>query len=536
VGEPTASHSAFVVIHGPGHNGTNLVLREGITSFGRLPANDVILLGDLVSRHHTRITFFEGRATLQDLGSHNGSWVNGERVNTRVLKDGDVCRIGNFRLDFHPGLPSEQHPAGFEETTAAEEARRSGMKAQVLPTAHGSSRPDLDAGSRSAILQQLEQARSGHDQQAKALHLLVRATDALSRSQDLDGYLAAMLGLALEQTGAELVAYLEGGQGPLVVVAARGAKGPLSDPNVATSVVAWVITKNFEVMSDDVAKDLRFPQAAKQAGGKNAVICAPIASGERALGALYAARAKPFVDEDLDAVTAIAHLTSAGIARSRAVSGQAGYASLLAPELRALAQGGPPRPGLEGVNGTLVSVDVPGLGAAAERIDLEVMERAVNAVVSAAGDLAQRHRAWLLPTGGTELRLLFPAGNTPGQDALRGVAGAWDLRAATDPLLQRLPATMPRRVRVGIASGWMLTGIAGHHDRMAYLVMGGTLEAAIALQAAAAPGGILLDQSTYAQVQDHYDARRVQAGPPADALIAYELSGKRASAGRPRSG
>lgn len=532
MGDSASAHSAYVVIHGPGHNGTCLVLREGITSFGRLPANDVILLGDLVSRHHTRITFFEGRATLQDLGSHNGSWVNGERVTTRVLKHGDVCRIGNFRLDFHPGLPPE--PGGaYEDTTAAEESRRSGMKAQVAPTAHGA-HSDHDAGSRSLILQQLERARSGNDQQAKALHLLVRATDALAKSTDLEAYLASMLALAIEQTEAELVAYLEGGQGPLVVVAAQGPRGPLPDPAVATSVVSWVITKNFEVMSEDVGKDLRFPQAAKQAGGKNAVICAPITSGERAQGALYAARARPFGEEDLDAVTAIAHLTSAGIARSRAVSGQAGYASLLAPELRALAQGGPPQPGLEGVTGTLLSIDLPGLSAAAERLDGEVGEKALNGLVTAVAEQATRHRALLLPTGGTELRLLFRAGQGTGQDALRAVAAAWEIRAATDPALQRLPAGLARRVRIGIASGWLLAGIAGQGERMAYLVMGATLESAVLAQQAGPPGAILLDQSTFGQVQEHFDARRFQARAPADALTLFEVTARRGTAGRPK--
>ena len=78
-----AEHAAYIVIQGPGHNDTRIALREGITSFGRLPSNDVILLGDLVSRNHARIIFFDGKASLQDLGSHNGSWVNEERIATR---------------------------------------------------------------------------------------------------------------------------------------------------------------------------------------------------------------------------------------------------------------------------------------------------------------------------------------------------------------------------------------------------------------------------------------------------------------------
>ena len=126
-------HQAYIVIHGPGHDGTTLPLREGITSFGRLPSNDVILLGDLVSRHHSRITFFEGRATLQDLGSHNGSWVNGERVTSRVLKEGDVARVGNFRVAFHVGVVQPGKNTGYDETTAASSQRFTSERL-TLPT------------------------------------------------------------------------------------------------------------------------------------------------------------------------------------------------------------------------------------------------------------------------------------------------------------------------------------------------------------------------------------------------------------------
>src|SRR5687767_2154878 len=200
-------HQAYIVIHGPGHDGTTLPLREGITSFGRLPSNDVILLGDLVSRHHSRITFFEGRATLQDLGSHNGSWVNGERVTSRVLKEGDVARVGNFRVAFHVGVAQPNRATGYDETTAAEKSSSSSAS---------SSAPQP---SRSVLIKEIEQARSGEAGGARALHLLYRASDALARAVDVNSYMLDILSLAMEQIPADLAAYVENEDPPRVIAA-----------------------------------------------------------------------------------------------------------------------------------------------------------------------------------------------------------------------------------------------------------------------------------------------------------------------------
>ena len=89
---------AFVVIDGPGYQGTRLPIREGITSLGRLPSNDLILLDDLVSRKHARILYFNGQLAVQDMNSHNGCWVNGEKVSKQAVSHRDLLRVGNFFL------------------------------------------------------------------------------------------------------------------------------------------------------------------------------------------------------------------------------------------------------------------------------------------------------------------------------------------------------------------------------------------------------------------------------------------------------
>jgi pSer/pThr/pTyr-binding forkhead associated (FHA) protein len=72
----------------------------GETTIGRLPECDVTLQDSSVSRRHAKITRNGHGWTITDLGSTNGVKVNGERVVTADLHDGDRIELGNARLSF----------------------------------------------------------------------------------------------------------------------------------------------------------------------------------------------------------------------------------------------------------------------------------------------------------------------------------------------------------------------------------------------------------------------------------------------------
>ena len=69
-------------------------------SIGRLEDNDVLIENDAVSGHHARVVFRDDAFLLEDLGSTNGTFVNGEPITAHRLKDEDVVRIGKHELVF----------------------------------------------------------------------------------------------------------------------------------------------------------------------------------------------------------------------------------------------------------------------------------------------------------------------------------------------------------------------------------------------------------------------------------------------------
>jgi ABC-type multidrug transport system ATPase subunit len=76
---------------------------------GRAPDNDLALEGDpRASRYHAELRRLDaGRVELVDLGSHNGTFVNGQRINRSVVNDGDVVGIGNHVFQLRNGALEE---------------------------------------------------------------------------------------------------------------------------------------------------------------------------------------------------------------------------------------------------------------------------------------------------------------------------------------------------------------------------------------------------------------------------------------------
>ncbi len=80
--------------------GERYVLREQVVVIGRLPECDVTIVDPNVSRRHAEIQPRGVGFVLVDLGSTNGSKVNGVPVGERELRDGDELSFGNVRLTF----------------------------------------------------------------------------------------------------------------------------------------------------------------------------------------------------------------------------------------------------------------------------------------------------------------------------------------------------------------------------------------------------------------------------------------------------
>ena len=67
---------------------------------GRSDESEIVLLDPSVSRVHAVVEVGAGEAVVRDLGSTNGTFLNGRRIEREQLRDGDELRFGNTRMRF----------------------------------------------------------------------------------------------------------------------------------------------------------------------------------------------------------------------------------------------------------------------------------------------------------------------------------------------------------------------------------------------------------------------------------------------------
>jgi serine phosphatase RsbU (regulator of sigma subunit) len=252
---------------------------------GRSHECDLILPDVLLSRRHAEIVRGPQGWLLRDLGSLNGTRLNGVRVRgERPLHDGDEIEMSDWSLVFHTGsAPTDPHPhdTGPRLRDVTELATRS----------------DIETGAWA--------------RQSRILGVLTRAAAAVVATTSPEALLETMLGHLLEAVPARrgLVAIFTGDPPSASVVAARAAEGspPAAlDPSIAERVL--------RTQGAFVA-----PRVAAEDGRVRSTLCAPLwTSGappgpERIAGCVALegpADPSPFDEDHLRLVTAVANLAA----------------------------------------------------------------------------------------------------------------------------------------------------------------------------------------------------------------------------------
>lgn len=100
VASPESARRAYLLVRTDGTPAVQFDLGAALITIGRASDNDVILDDPEVSRHHCQLKLQHGAYSLADLGSRNGSWVNGDQVTEMALGPGDRIRIGTTEIEF----------------------------------------------------------------------------------------------------------------------------------------------------------------------------------------------------------------------------------------------------------------------------------------------------------------------------------------------------------------------------------------------------------------------------------------------------
>lgn len=274
-------------------------LGEGDVLIGRIDECDLVLQDPYIGRQHASLHLSATSASVEDLGSANGTLVNGNRVESETaLEDGDVIRLGDTelilrRVDAEP--QSESIPTAEAEGVT-----------MVRPV-----------GELLAPRPETAEAKAEHAEAvryyARRLKLLHEVHQALAGSIELNELLNLILNGVFTHLKPEGAAILLGDgteDGEVQVAASRSAEGYGDDPMVSQTLVAEVMGKQQVAIAVDTQTDSRFAQAGSiVASGARSLIAAPMVDSDGCLGMIVAhskLKRRNFGDEDMELLASLA--------------------------------------------------------------------------------------------------------------------------------------------------------------------------------------------------------------------------------------
>ncbi|HEY8947043.1 MAG TPA: DUF4388 domain-containing protein [Polyangiaceae bacterium] len=137
--EPRSSGSRLALRFISGkYQGGEFPLSEGQEIIiGRSSELDMVLVEEMVSRRHARITLQDGVISIEDLGSTNGTFVNGEKIQKGTLREGDRILIGTSILKVVTTADTSTRRESLEAQAARASQRRGNRLSDDAPRMSG---------------------------------------------------------------------------------------------------------------------------------------------------------------------------------------------------------------------------------------------------------------------------------------------------------------------------------------------------------------------------------------------------------------
>ncbi|HMH56076.1 MAG TPA: adenylate/guanylate cyclase domain-containing protein [Gemmatimonadales bacterium] len=493
--------------------GRSLVVGRGVTS-------DIAIYDPTISRRHAELTVETDGVQVKDLGSSNGTCINGNRVTAGRLNPNDSVTFGKVLFQLEE-LKSGGRRSGGGAVLPANPVHSDPIVRQLMVSGGGP--PGITSRNRSSGFGQLRvAAESAEERQAKKLSLLLDISQKLSGEFDLDKLLRNVVDMMFEVMNVDRVSILLRNEttGDLVPSMSRSRLGDTDFQSVPRSIVDKVIQERVAVVSDNTRTDSRFKGHSIVAQSVRSAMCSPLmASGDQILGLLYVdsvTAANSFSDEDLQFLVAFSGLAAIGIRNSgyaervrREALVRSNFERYFAPNVAAeIAQqdtavplGGDRRPV------TILFSDIRGFTSMAESMGPDAIAQLLTEYFSEMVEIIFEHGGTLDKFVGDAIMALWGAPIAHADDPDRALRAAVAMQRGIAQLNQRwVSARRPEiGVGIGINYGDVFAGNIGSHRRLEYTVIGDAVNVAHRLCSEAGPGEILVSEAVCAVVKDNAD-------------------------------
>lgn len=274
-------------------------LQAGETLIGRSLDSDLVIRDRALSRKHARLYYRNNKLLLEDMGSHNGTWIEGQRLNKPTeLSSGSVFKVAEnlIRVESEQAHSSTRDPSETTQTGSSLFLNAADMLAsQEAATPEDGNAP----------------------QYMERLRMVNEVHRALANSISLDDLFELIMDRIFDHLQCEEVTiFLRDARDELKPVASKSVSGRTQRMFYSKQLIQEVIDKGMAALVHDAAIDERFSSSQSIiASGVRSIIAAPLAGAERGetMGLIVMnshVRVRQFSEADLEMLVTMASIVA----------------------------------------------------------------------------------------------------------------------------------------------------------------------------------------------------------------------------------
>ncbi|MGH7537816.1 MAG: adenylate/guanylate cyclase domain-containing protein [Gemmatimonadales bacterium] len=509
---------------------------------GRAVTSDVPIYDPTISRRHAEISLIPSGVRVKDLGSSNGTFLNGARITQADAVGNDVITFGKvaFRVSSitPPARPSTPTPEASRDSGSRSIAQ--GTIVRQLPVSpssggvpaiiHDAAGAPSPGGGHLKVAAQTESER-----REKKLSLLFEISKELSRQQELDKLLHKVVDVTFQIFNVDRVSILllDANTVELVPRISRSRTGDTNAArHVPQSIARKAVDDRVAILSDNAAADDRFKGKSILIQSVRSAMCTPLmGSDQKVLGILYVdnqTAIQSFTDEDLEFLMTFGGLTAVAIENSQlserirreamVLSNFQRYfapnvAAQIAQQEGAVTLGGDKRPVV------IFFSDIRGFTPLSENMNPDDVAQLLTEYFTEMVEIVFEHAGSLDKFMGDAIMALWGAPIAHEDDADRAMQCALDQLSVLEKMNAKWKEKGREEIKIGIGInfGEVFAGNFGSDRRLEYTVIGDAVNTASRLCSVAGENEILISEPFY---------RALKKPPKVEALEPMQVKGK----------
>ena len=524
----------------------NFPISKNKITIGRSNKNDLVLNDKTVSRYHTKISKLKKGYFLTDLGSFNGTKVNGKSIQGFFLQHDDKIKIGSTTLTFLVDADSSGKQRESIVLTSESDQEREGQKivkssplegqreSQELLISLGDKkiikRGETDLTSKREVMRSREYL-SNLARSNKVLFILYEISRNLNQIHDFNELLRKIMDFIFMVIDADYGFLIIIGDNkednliPVVVKYKTGYDKSRQEIKASRTLINKVIKDKVALLTSNAMADSRLDAAKSLLLQQvRSAICVPLWKKDEIIGVMQLDSIRldnQFNQDDLELLKAIGSQVSMVIEQA-ALNEQIREEERMRNRLQRfhspqviemILKGGEETIDVimepKELIATILFIDIVGFTHLSETMPPREINIILNRYFSRMTDIVFSYDGTLDKYIGDGLMAVFGAPIEKEDDAERATRAALEIRRQLTSMMRNTGKEKRFDIRIGLNTGRVVAGNIGSPKRMEYTVIGDPVNIASRLESIAKPNQIIIGEETYRLVKDKFKINKI---------------------------